>query len=154
MVRCTEERAQKEEDSVKLNEQVIKLEGRVSTFLASNKHSETEFKRVDKSMLEERDQLLAHSKAQQANLEENMVILRSENDCAEKYVRDVVKRYESLLKERNDLLERSTEERAQKEEEIVNLNEQIIKLEVRVSSLLASKEHAETELTKVEKSIS
>ena len=56
-----------------------------------------------------------------------------------------------MLKERNDLLERSTEERAQKEEEIVNLNEQKIKLEEGVASLLASKEHAENELSRAEK---
>ena len=58
-----------------------------------------------------------------------------------------------MLKERNDRLERSTEERAQKEEEIVKLNEQISKLDERVASLLASKEHAETEFMSVEKSM-
>ena len=58
-----------------------------------------------------------------------------------------------MLKERNDQLERSTEERDQKEEEIVKLNEKMIKLEERVTSLLASKEHAETELSRVEKSM-
>ena len=63
------------------------------------------------------------------------------------------RREESLLKERNDLLERSTEERDQKEEEIVKLNDQIIKLEEGVASLLASKEHAQTELSRVEKSM-
>ena len=73
-----------------------------------------------------------------------MVTLKAEKDCAEKYVRDVEKRDNSFLKERNDLLVRSTEERAQKEEEVVKLNEQMINLEERVSTLLASKEHAET----------
>ena len=72
--------------------------------------------RVGKSMLKERDEFLAHSKAQQAKLEENMVILKAEKDCAEKHVRDVERREESLLKEKDDLLERSTEERSQKEE--------------------------------------
>ena len=142
--------------NVKLDKQMIELEERVSTLLASKKHAETEFKRVEKSMLEGRDELLAHlteKKSEQAKLEENIVMLRSENNCAEKHVRDVEKREESLLKERNDLLERSTEERAQKEEEIVKLNDQIIKLEEGVASLLASKEHAETELSRVEKSM-
>ena len=129
---------------------MIKLEERVSSLLASKEHAETEFKQVEKSMLEERDELLAHSKAQQAKMEENMVILKAENDCVEKHVRDVKKREESLLKERHDLLERSPEEGAQKEEEIVKLNEKIIKLEERVSTSLAIKEHAETELMKVE----
>ena len=92
-------------------------------------------------MLEERYELLAHSKAQQAKLEENMVILNFDNGCVEKHVRDVKKREESLLKERDDMLERCTEERAQKEEEIVKLNEQVIKLEERVSTLLASNGH-------------
>ena len=82
-----------------------------------------------------------------------MVMLRSENNSAEKHVRDVEKREESLLKERYYILERSTEERSQREEEIVNLNEQMIKLWERVSTSLASKEHAETELLRVEKSI-
>ena len=63
-----------------------------------------------------------------------MVILKAEKDCAEKHVRDVEKREESLLKERDGLLECSTEERAQKEEEIVKLNEQMINLEERVST--------------------
>ena len=88
-------------------------------------------------MTEGRDELLAHlteKKSEQANLEENIVMLRSENNCAEKHVRDVEKREESLLKERNYLLERSTEERAQKEEETVKLNDQIIKLEEGVAS--------------------
>ena len=149
MVRCTEERAQKEEDSVKLNEQVIKLYERVSTLLVSNEHAENELMNVEKSMLEERDELLSHfteNKAEQAKLEENMVILRSENDCAEKHVRDVEKRDESLLKERVDLMELSTDERVQKEEEIVKLSEQMIKLEEGVARLLASKGHDETEL--------
>ena len=107
-------------------------------------------------MLEERDEMLAHlteNNSEQEKLEDNMVILRSENDCVEKHVRDVEKSDESLLKNRNYLLESSTEERAQKEEEIVNLNEQIIKLEEWVSILLASKEHAETEVSRVEKSM-
>ena len=55
-----------------------------------------------------KDELLAHStenKAQKAKLEENMVTLRAEKDCAEKHVRDVDKREESFLKERDDLLE-------------------------------------------------
>ena len=113
--RSTEERAQKEEEIVNLNEQIIKLEEGVASLLASKKHAETEFKRVDKSMLEGRDELLAHiteNKSEQANLEDNMVMLRSENSCAEKHARDVEKRDESLLKERNDILEHSTEERA------------------------------------------
>ena len=38
-----------------------------------------------------------------------MIILKSQNDCTEKHVRDVEKREESLLKERDDLLECSTE---------------------------------------------
>ena len=57
-----------------------------------NEHDETELMNVEKSMMEGRDELLAHlteNKAEQANLEENMVILKSENDCAEKHVRDV-----------------------------------------------------------------
>ena len=76
-------------------------------------------------MLEERDELLAHlteNKAEQAKLEDNMVMLRSENDFSEKHVRDVEKREESLLKERNDLLKCCTEEGPQKEEEILKLN--------------------------------
>ena len=111
-------------------------------------------------MLEERDELkdelLAHStenKAQKAKVEENMVTLRAEKDCAEKHVRHVEKREESLLKERDDLLGNSTEERAQKEEEIVKLNEKLIKLEENVAILLASEEHGETELTRVEKAM-
>ena len=82
-----------------------------------------------------------------------MVTLRAEKDSAEKHVRDVEKREESFLKEIDDLLENSTEERAHKEEEIVKLNEQVIKMEERVSRLLDTKEHAETELTRVEKSM-
>ena len=58
-----------------------------------------------------------------------------------------------MLKERDDLLECSNEERAQKEEEIVKFNKQLIKLEERVSTSLASKEHAETELMKFEKAM-
>ena len=38
-----------------------------------------------------------------------MVTLRAEKDCAEKHVRDVEKREESLLKERDNILENSTE---------------------------------------------
>ena len=82
-------------------------------------------------MLKERDEFLAHSTAHQAKLEENMVILKAEKYCAEKHVRDVERREESLLKEKDYLLESSTEERAQKEEKIVKfneLNEQIINL--------------------------
>ena len=129
---------------------MIKLEENVVILLTSKEHAETELMGVGKSMLKERDEFLAHSKAQLENLEENMVTLRDEKDCAEKEVRDVERREESLLKERVDLLERSTEVRAQKEEEIVNLNEQMIKLEEGVASLLASKEHAETESMKVD----
>ena len=84
MIRCTDERAQEEEDSVKLNEQVIKLEGRVSTLLASKEHAKTELMNVEKSILEERAELLAHlteNKAQKEKLEENMVTL-----IAEKYL--------------------------------------------------------------------
>ena len=64
---------------------------------------------MDKSILDERDELLAHSKAHQAKLEENIVTLRAEKDCAERHVRDMEKREESLLKERDYLLECSTE---------------------------------------------
>ena len=127
---------------MKLNEQMIKLEEGVASLLASKEHAETELSRVEKAMLEERDELLAHlteNKAEQAKLEENMVILKAENYCVEKHVRDVKNRKASFLKDTDDLLELSTEERSQKEEEIVNLNEQIIKLEERVLSLLASK---------------
>ena len=59
-----------------------------------------------------KDELLAHStenKAQKAKLEENMVTLRSEKDCAEKHDRYVEKRDESFMKERDDPLENSTE---------------------------------------------
>ena len=56
----TEKRAQKEEEIMKLNEEMIKLEERVSILLASKEHAETEFMRVKKSMLEDRDELLAH----------------------------------------------------------------------------------------------
>ena len=52
-------------------------------------------------MLEERNELLAHfteNKAQKEKLEEIMIILKTENDFTEKYVRDVEKREESLLK--------------------------------------------------------
>ena len=41
---------------MKLNEQMIKLEERVAILLASKEHAETEFKRVEKSMLEEIDE--------------------------------------------------------------------------------------------------
>ena len=51
-----------------------------------------------------------------------MVILKYDNDCVEKHVRDVVKREVLLLKEIYDLLERSTEDRSQREDEIVKLN--------------------------------
>ena len=56
----TEERSQKEEEIVKLNEQVIKLEESTARFLASEEHGETELTRVEKAMLKERDELLAH----------------------------------------------------------------------------------------------
>ena len=125
-----------------LNEQMIKLEERVSTLIANKEYAETKLSRVEKLMLEEIYELLARSKAQQAKLEENIVTLRAEKDCAEKHVRYVEKREESLLKEINDLMECSTEERSQKEEEIVKLNEQVIKLEENTARLLASKEHA------------
>ena len=151
--RSTEDRSQKEEEIVKLNEQMMKLEDRVSTLLASKEHAETELMKVEKSMLEERDELLSHSKYHQAKMEEHSVTLRAEKAHAEKHARDVEKREESFLKEKYDLLERSTEERAQKEEEIVKLNEQMTKLEERVASLMASKEHAETEFKRVEKSM-
>ena len=117
--------------------------------LASKKHAETEFKRVEKSMLDGRDELLAHAGREY----ENMVILKAEKNCAEKHVRDVEKREESLPKERVDILERYTEERAQKEEEIVKLNDQVIKLEENTARLLDSKEHAETEFKQVDKSM-
>ena len=83
---------------MKLNEQMIKLEENVAILLASKEHAENELMRVVKSMIKERDEFLAHSKAQQAKLEENMVILKAEKDCAEKHVRDVERREESLLK--------------------------------------------------------
>ena len=54
--------------------------------LASKEHAETELLKVEKSILKERDELLAHSKAQQAKLEENMVILKADNYFAEKHV--------------------------------------------------------------------
>ena len=94
---------------MKLNEQLIKLEENTARFLSSEEHGDTELTRVEKAMMEERDELLAHYKAQQAKLEENIVTLRAEKDCAEKHVRDVEKREESLLKERDHLLECSTE---------------------------------------------
>ena len=62
-------------------------------------------------MLEERDELPAHfteNKAQKENLEEIMIIVKAENDCTEKHVRDVEKGEELLLKERDDLLKCST----------------------------------------------
>ena len=45
-----------------------------------------------------------------------MVILKADKVCADKHVRDVEKREDSLLKERYALLERSTEDRSQREE--------------------------------------
>ena len=57
-----------------------------------------------------KDELLAHSteyKAKKAKLEENMVTLRADKDCAENNVRDVKKREESLLKERDDISDNS-----------------------------------------------
>ena len=82
--------------------------------------------------------MLAHSKYQQAKLEENSVTLRAEKAHAEKQDRDVEEREESFLKGKYDLLERSTEERAQKEEGIVKINEQVTKLDERVSTSLVS----------------
>ena len=87
---------------MKLNDQVIKLEENTARLLASKEHAETEFKQVEKSMLEERDELLAHlteNKYQKEKLEENMVTLRAEKYLAEKHIRDVEKIEESLLKE-------------------------------------------------------
>ena len=49
---------------MKLKEQIIKLEENVAVLLASKEHAETELMRVVKSMLKERDEFLAHSKAQ------------------------------------------------------------------------------------------
>ena len=49
---------------MKLDEQMIKLEENVVILLASKEHAETELMRVGKSMLKERDEFLAHSKAQ------------------------------------------------------------------------------------------
>ena len=132
------------------------MEENVAILLTSKEHAETELMRVGKSMLKERDEFLDNSKVQQAKLEDNMVILKAEKDCAEKHVRYVERREESFLKGKYDLLESSTEERAQKEEETVklnDLNEKMIKLEERVSTLLASKKHAETEFKRVEKSM-
>ena len=97
---------------MKLNDQFIKLEENTARLLASKEHAETEFNQVEKSMMEERDELLAHSKHQQAKLEENSVTLRAEKAHAEKHDRDVEEREESFLKGKYDLLERSTEERA------------------------------------------
>ena len=74
---------------MKLNEQMINLEDNVAILLASKEHAETELMIVGKSMLKERDEFLAHSKAQQAKMEENMVIMKAEKDCADKHVRDV-----------------------------------------------------------------
>ena len=85
-----------------LNEQMIKLEERVSTLIANKEYAETKLSRVDKLMLEEIDELLAHlteNKSQKEKLEENMVTLRAEKYLAEKHIRDVEKIEESLLKE-------------------------------------------------------
>ena len=82
-----------------------------------------------------------------------MVTLRVEKDCAEKHIREVEKREESLLKERNDILGCSDKERVQKEVEIVKLNEKVTKLEEGVATLLAGKEHAENEFKQVKKSM-
>ena len=93
---------------MKLNEQMTKLEERVESLLASKEHAETELKRVEKSMLEDRDELLAHlteKKAQKENLEENLVSLRAEKDLAEKNFRDVEKIEESLLRENDSVLD-------------------------------------------------
>ena len=43
-----------------INEQVIKLEENTALFLASEEDGETELTRVEKAMLEERSELLAH----------------------------------------------------------------------------------------------
>ena len=86
---------------MKLNEQVIKLEESTARFLASEEHGETELTRVEKAMLEERYELIAHfteNKAQKKKLEEIMIILKADNDFTEKHVRDVEKIEESLLK--------------------------------------------------------
>ena len=108
----TEGRAQREEIIVKLNEQVIKLEENTARFLASEEHGWTALTRVEKAMLEKRDELLAYfteNKYQKEKLEEIMIILKADNYCTEKHVRDVNKIEESFLKERDDLLECSTE---------------------------------------------
>ena len=71
---------------MKLNDQEIKLEENTARLMSSKEHAEIEFKQVEKSMLEERDELLSHlteNKSQKENLEENMVTLRAENDLAE-----------------------------------------------------------------------
>ena len=44
---------------MKLNDQVIKLEENTARLLASKEHAETEFKQVEKSILEERYDFLA-----------------------------------------------------------------------------------------------
>ena len=44
--------------------------------------------------------VIAHFKARQAKLEENIVILKADKYCAEKHVIDVEKREESFLKEK------------------------------------------------------
>ena len=99
LLECSnEERTQKEEEIVKLNEQMIKLEENVAILLTSKEHAETELMRVGKSMLKERDEFIDNSKVQQAKLEENMVILKADKDCAEKHVRYVERREESFLK--------------------------------------------------------
>ena len=63
---------------MKLNEKMINLEENAVILLASKEHADTDLMRVGKSMLKERDEFLAHSKAQHAKLEENMVILKAE----------------------------------------------------------------------------
>ena len=86
---------------MKLNEQIIKLEENVAILITSKKHAETELMKVEKSMLEERDELLAHlteNNVQKEKLEENMVTLRSEKDLDDKHIRDVEKIEESLLR--------------------------------------------------------
>ena len=57
-----------------------------------------------------------------------MVTLRADKDLAEKHIRDVDKREESLLKEKGEILVRCIEESAQKEEKVVKLNDQVMNL--------------------------
>ena len=85
---------------MKLNEQVINLEENTARFMSSEEHGETELTRVEKAMLKERDELLAHfteNKSQKENLEEIMIILKADSDFTEKHVRDVEKIEESMF---------------------------------------------------------